>query len=52
MYCGTAARLNTASIVIRLFVKDQSFTLLRDTCNVPKNKSFNTESKEAMDFNT
>jgi len=51
-YCLKAARLNTAAIVTRLFVKDENFTLLRDTCSSTKYKIFNIEKKAARDFST
>jgi len=51
-YCLKAARVNTSPIVTRLFLKDENFTLLRDTCSSTKYKIFNTEKKAARDFST
>jgi hypothetical protein len=43
----------TASIVTRLFAKDESFTLFKVTCGPTKSKFFNIENKATRrDFKT
>jgi len=48
----TTALINTGPIVTRLFIKDESFKLLRDSCSLTKKEIINTESKDSWNFNT